>query len=463
MSYQPHLHRENELYHSRPFGSRNGISNTPGYKAVGKLARFVVRGGKRIYESAGRLWDGSAGAGTGMDAAARATGLANRHTKASQVHERLGNTREAVAARRNAAVEKANARKAQKAYENSIVGRANAARTTIGNWLNERGKQASDAAGRAGRFISSIAGRARTAIGNAWDGSAGKGTGLDRAAEATNKANRHSKAANIYGNMGDVSNSVRARRDAAVEKANARKAQQAYDRSIVGRFNAARDWLGNRAKDVSDAAGRAGTAVSNARTAIGNAWDGKAGKGPGKTQMQEYGKSGRGREAQEYKEAYDRSVVGTGERMLNRAGQAIRGGAAAVSSGVKRAGKAASDAYTRSGASNTARTLTTKGAIQVGKNVANAFGGREAQQAKGNKLNVQNANRSAQERKQYVQQVDRDWGNAQRYLDRLQDKANNAKTEKELQKQLANIDRFMNETYRPAQAAYNNVHKNKKK
>lgn len=52
MRYIPHLRKGGELYHYRTFGSRNGISTTPGYKAKGKKAVGVLTAsGRYVYDN----------------------------------------------------------------------------------------------------------------------------------------------------------------------------------------------------------------------------------------------------------------------------------------------------------------------------------------------------------------------------------------------------------------------------
>lgn len=61
MSYQPHLHKGGELYHYRTKGSKNGVSNTPGYRAIGKKAiGFLNSAGQYVYNNASKA-AGSAG------------------------------------------------------------------------------------------------------------------------------------------------------------------------------------------------------------------------------------------------------------------------------------------------------------------------------------------------------------------------------------------------------------------
>lgn len=51
MGYTPHLSRGGELYHYRTKGSKNGVSNTAGYKAIGSIAKGKLINGKWVYDT----------------------------------------------------------------------------------------------------------------------------------------------------------------------------------------------------------------------------------------------------------------------------------------------------------------------------------------------------------------------------------------------------------------------------
>lgn len=332
MSYNPYARYRygGELYHWRPFGSKNGISNTPGYKAVGKLAKFIMRGGKKIYLSAanaiGNAWDGAAGKGTGADRAKAFKGpYGNRYQRAydrsivgtanriggaikktvggaaKNAYNAVGNAWDGKAgkgtakdqARLSRNPERENAR-----YNRSIKGRLESAGRAIsgagrsaGNWLTGRANDVGKAARSAGNTIYNRAGRL-------WDGAAGKGTGADRAK--------------------------------GFKGAAASQYQRDYDRSIVGTANRVGNWLNDRRRGAANA--------------IGNAWDGKAGKGSAKDDAYEYfrqGEDGTDREGFREMDRYNRSIKGRLENAGKAVSKAARGASKYVSDRAEDVGKAA--------------------------------------------------------------------------------------------------------------------------
>lgn len=114
MRYIPHLRRGGELYHYRTAGSRNGISTTEGYRAKGKRAVGVRQAdGTYLYRTSSMGAYNSMNPGRG------------------KVIVRQGQ-----------------------------YSRANTARRSIGNWLSDRGRQASGAVLRKAAGATRYAGNA---------------------------------------------------------------------------------------------------------------------------------------------------------------------------------------------------------------------------------------------------------------------------------------------------------------
>lgn len=114
MRYIPHLRRGGELYHYRTVGSRNGISTTEGYRAKGKRAVGVRQAdGTYLYRTSSMGAYNSMNPGRG------------------KVIVRQGQ-----------------------------YSRANTARRSIGNWLSDRGRQASGAVLRKAAGATRFAGNA---------------------------------------------------------------------------------------------------------------------------------------------------------------------------------------------------------------------------------------------------------------------------------------------------------------
>lgn len=239
---QPHL--RNELYHSGKKGMRWGISNNPLYKAVGNLAKGVLRNGRYVYDNvagyvnktasdirsgqaqrnvrnwAGNLWDGQAGRGTGRSVA---LGLAKKGGRAYQNKDYESGNRYANAAK-----------EAERRYSNSIVGRANSAAnslrktaTSAGNWLSDRGSE-----------LRKSTKNARNALGTLWDGQAGRGTAKDNAKQYAQYAIRARKNGDIKG--------------AKKWEEAARRAGEAHNNSIRGKAEV----LGNRVSSAFKSAGK---------------------------------------------------------------------------------------------------------------------------------------------------------------------------------------------------------------
>lgn len=346
MSYNPHARYRygGELYHGRTKGSRNGVSNTPGYIAKGKLAV-----GKRMPDGTYMYTDtgtGDATYGRQKNFQRMAAERDRNQRQGSAINARMGRIATNAAGGREAQQAKGSAMNAtlrrdqKQKFDNSLQGKVHYAGKAVGkvasnagNWLGERANEARSTIGRAASNAGNWLNARRNDLGNLWDGKAGKGTGLDQMRE--------------YGRSG--------------RGKEAQAAKESYNRSIVGRINNARqnagNWLRDRGIELGDTAKRAASAASRfagdvARRA-GEAWDGKAGKGTAKQQMQAYGRSGRGKEAQEAKERYDRSIVGRLDNARQNAGNWLRDRGVELESTAKKAagtvGRAASDVARRAG------------------------------------------------------------------------------------------------------------------
>lgn len=393
MSYNPYARYRygGELYHGRKKisegGARNGYSNTPGYTAKGRKAVGRIIGyqnGRPIYEYtdtgtgtpdprstaakqktllgrvgllAGRV--GSTVSRAAGNVGRTVSGAANQAVKtvkktAKNTYNAVGNAWDGKAgkgtakdlARFSRNPERENAR-----YNKSIKGRLESAGRAIsgagrsaGNWLTDR-------ANDVGKAARGVAKNAYKAIGNAWDGKAGKGSAKD-------DATAYNRYANDLRALQSGSRSLKTRQ-AYVRAAN--RASSAYDNSIKGRLesagravskaaNSAGNWLNDRRRDVGNA--------------VGNAWDGKAGKGSAKDDAYEYfrqGEDGTDREGFREMDRYNRSIKGRLEnagKVIGKAGRnasrfvsdraedvgrAARGAANAVGSAARDAGKFVSD------------------------------------------------------------------------------------------------------------------------
>lgn len=341
MSYNPYARYRygGELYHGRKKisegGARNGYSNIPGRKPVGRPSAGRIVGynsnGNPIYEytdtgtgtpdprsTAGkqRTLLGRVGlladrVGSTVSRAAgtvgrTVSGAANQAVKsvkktAKNAYNAVGNAWDGKAgkgtakdlARLSRNPERENAR-----YNRSIRGRLESAGRAIsgasrsaGNWLTGRANDVSKAARSAGNAIYNRAGRL-------WDGAAGKGTGADRAK--------------------------------GFKGAAASQYQRDYNRSIVGTANRVGNWLNDRRRDVGNA--------------VGNAWDGKAGKGSAKDDAYEYfrqGEDGTDREGFREMDRYNRSIKGRLENAGKAVSKAARGASKYVSDRAEDIGKAA--------------------------------------------------------------------------------------------------------------------------
>lgn len=162
MSYQPHLHKGGELYHFRTKGSKNGVSNTPGYRAVGKKALgFLNSAGQYVYNNASKAAGAAKEFVTGNKAKreyeinkwdATNRGIYNPHKDTV--------TQDQMRGMRRTSNEKAKIAKAK--YDRTLPGIAQntkaAIKTTgknVGNWLNNRAGDAKKAGNAIGEAASS--------------------------------------------------------------------------------------------------------------------------------------------------------------------------------------------------------------------------------------------------------------------------------------------------------------------
>lgn len=302
---QPHLRRE-ELYHSGKKGMRWGISNNPLYQAVGNLAKGVLRNGRYVYDymtganadRANKEWEGAVQAHNRLYSGQTSSLTKTRAQLEREDQERL----------RAAAEKKNNARSLRGDLGRTVSDiRSGKAAKNVGNWLNDRRRDV------------------RNAAGNLWDGQAGRGSGKDTRDAYIRYGNRAAKS-------GDAKKAIKYGEAA-------RKANDAYDRSIVGRLEKAGNWLNERRNEagnaISGARKKVGAAAKSVRNAVGNAWDGQAGVGSGKSASAGlHNKSKRAfakgdsksgtryeRASEKARDAYDRSVVGTAERIGKAAGK----------------------------------------------------------------------------------------------------------------------------------------------
>ena len=365
MSYNPYARYRygGELYHGRTKGSKNGVSNTPGYKAVGKKATGRIigyRNGTPIYEytdagtgyadprsTAGkqRTLLGRVGllAGRVGNTVSRAagtvgrtvSGAANQAVKtakktAKNAYNAVGNAWDGKAgkgsakdlARLSRNPERENAR-----YNRSIKGRLESAGRAIsgasrsaGNWLTGRANDVGKAARNVGR-----------AIDKAWDGKAGKGSALDTARNFHNRGlnTRNSNQRNM---AFDLSNQYR----------------DQYNKSIKGRLEnvgrAISGLPGSISKAARGAAGNAGNWLNERRRDLETAWDGKAGKGSAKDDAYEYfrqGQDGTDQEGFREMDRYNRSIKGRLENAGKAVSKAARGASKFVSDRANDVGTAA--------------------------------------------------------------------------------------------------------------------------
>lgn len=368
MSYNPYARYRygGELYHGRTKGSKNGVSNTPGYKAVGKKATGRIigyRNGTPIYEytDAGSGYaDPRSTAGKQRTLLGRVGLLAGR--VGSTVSRAAGNVGRTVSGAANQAVKtvKKTARNAYNAvgnawdgkagkgtakdlarlsrnperenarYNRSIRGRLESAGRAIssagrsaGNWLTGRANDVGKAARGAAK-------NAYNAIGKAWDGKAGKGSAKDDAAAYTRYADQFGPKQAESRKLGTRLAYLRAARGANYDYDNSIKGRlESAGRAVSKAANSAGNWLNDRRRDV-------GNAVNNIRDEVEYAWDGKIGKG---TARDYAARNDDGTPGRSY--AYDNSIRGRLEKAGKAVSKAARGASKYVSDRANDVGKAA--------------------------------------------------------------------------------------------------------------------------
>ena len=251
MSYNPYARYRygGELYHGRKKisegGARNGYSNTPGYTAKGRKAVGRIIGyqnGRPIYEY------------TDIG-----TGTPDPRSTAGKQRTLLGRV-------------------------GLLAGRVG---STVSRAAGNVGRTVSGAANQAVKTVKKTARNAYNAVGNAWDGKAGKGTAKDLARLSRNPERENTR----------YNRSIKGRLESA-------------GRAISGAGRSAGNWLTGRANDVGKAARSAGNAIYNR---AGRLWDGAAGKGTGADRAKGF----KGAAASQYQRDYDHSIVGTANRVGN--------------------------------------------------------------------------------------------------------------------------------------------------
>lgn len=270
MSYQPHLHKGGELYHFRTKGSKNGVSNTPGYRAVGKKAvGFLNAAGQYVYNNAAKA-AGSAG-----------NWLSDR---GKQVSKAATNAYNSVSGKN---YRDARAKQSYHAY------RKNWASDDLGDPIsgyqqNERAKRATSANKKAknlsaesSKYVQAVRSNRITAneskalgredaqrVGSRMNANAG------RAATAKKNAdNAMQKAYNRGAEYRDwVQKGANRMRAHAGQEA---KAKREADNSLYGKLDnatkGARNWLSNKGEDISRAANSAGNSISKTAKKAGEA------------------------------------------------------------------------------------------------------------------------------------------------------------------------------------------------
>lgn len=285
MHYNPRIHYTygGNLYHSRPFGSRNGYSTVKGYRPVGKPAAGRIIGkdkfGHPIYE-----YTDTGSNRLSTDTKARQTTTNNRLSRGSA--QREADMRNA---NQNNSLRIASDQQAQKnnRFNNSFIGKALSKAQRAGNWLTERFGSAKTAVGNAAR-------NAYNAISNQDEREA-----YERARENLKKNNSaenrkaYDEAKSAYQNhaltkagraINDAKNSVglAARNTVTNARNTATRIAKEAPGNIERALKDARTSVKNAGEAVSGAARRVGETASNLHNRVGEAWDGKAGKGSAK-------------------------------------------------------------------------------------------------------------------------------------------------------------------------------------
>ena len=301
MSYNPYARYTygGSLYHGRKAiadgGARNGYSNTPGYRPIGKKAISRIVGYDRsghpiyAYTNAGPTpWSVSqqrrnaqiARGSDTRDAALR--NLNQQRTQSDQRVTRKVNERKLAAGAakreqdlRNSPAKTTKADTKVKNYNNSPLKPINEAKNKAGGWLNTARKNV-------GNWFDRRGDEARATfrnITNAWDGRAGKGSAKDSYEALNNTAMNYLNRAREMEQRGNTAKAQEYRDKYRQAAAKADKERNAYNNSISGRIDAARRNVGNWFDRRGD---EARATINNVRNAVGNAWDGKAGRGTAK-------------------------------------------------------------------------------------------------------------------------------------------------------------------------------------
>lgn len=377
MSYNPYARYTygGSLYHGRKSiadgGARNGYSNTPGYRPVGKRAVGRIIGydrtGRPIYAYTG---DGptplsvsqqfkNAQIAKGSDARDVALRKLNQQQENRRLaadaearrNKRIG---EAVATRsgqRGRDEREAQQRKGDRIIANergntmrNKVGKAqlnvsanvNRAKNNAGNWLDTTRRNVGNWFDRRGDEARNTINNVRNAVGNAWDGKAGRGTAKDSYEALNNTAMNY---LNRYREMKQRGNTAKAYeyldkyRQAAVK---ADKERNAYNNSISGRIDAARrnvgNWFDRRGDEAREFA-------RNTRRRVEEAWDGQAGRGTGADEARRLGREGAGKAANEAQDRFNRSIVGRTSNLARNVSNAVSGPARNVRNSTRDAGE----------------------------------------------------------------------------------------------------------------------------
>lgn len=251
---QPHL--RNELYHSGKKGMRWGISNNPLYKAVGNMAKGVLRNGRYYYDNIANYVNNTArdirSGQAQRNVSNWARNLPGYVTGSNRA--RAGETlRKVKSGMDNGRATVDTYRRAKQHYNNtsslgrdlSRIGRnvknyasntirdirSGQAQKNVGNWLKDRG-----------RDVNTTARKASKLFGEAWDGQAGKGNAKQNAKQYM----EYAKRAQAKGDYKEMNKWITA----------ARNAGEKHRSSFTG----IAEELGNRAvsglKSVGRAAGK---------------------------------------------------------------------------------------------------------------------------------------------------------------------------------------------------------------
>lgn len=270
MSYQPHLHKGGELYHFRTKGSKNGVSNTPGYRAIGKKAiGFLNSAGQYVYNNASKA-AGSAG-----------NWLSDR---GKQVSKAATNAYNSVSGKN---YRDTRAKQSYHAYRKNWASSDLSDRLS-GYQQNERAKEASSANKKAKRLSDESSRYTQAVRSNRITANESKALGREDAQRVGSRMNANAgRAATAKKNADDAMQESYNRganyRDWVQKGANRMrahagqeaKAKREADNSLYGKLDnatkGARNWLSNRGEDISRAANSAGNSISKTAKKAGEA------------------------------------------------------------------------------------------------------------------------------------------------------------------------------------------------